>query len=211
MRASVFPGPAPRRPLPFRRVPPMTADSFPTPDSSSPDQLASPPAPVPPPQQVPEAAGERDGDGGGERRRIPIGTQRPGVRPPKLPPRHQFVASATSSVLGDTPLPPVRPAAPPAATEAVTSTAAPPVAPSAAPVPSVSGPVVSAADIEARAAAAGGEAPRDARGGPRRGGDQGVTVRARAAWRPGPGLSLRGCPPAVKARRCSESPCRPRG
>lgn len=151
----------------------MTADSFPTPDSSSPDQLASPPAPVPPPEQVPEAAGERDGDGGGERRRIPIGTQRPGVRPPKLPPRHQFVASATTSVLGDTPLPPVRPAAPPAATEAVTSTAAPPVAPSAAPVPSVSGPVVSAADIEARAAAAGGEAPRDARGGPRRGGDQG--------------------------------------
>ena len=153
----------------------MTADSFPTPDSSSPDQLASPPAPVPPPQQVPEAAaaGEGDGDGGGERRRIPIGTQRPGVRPPKLPPRHQFVASATSSVLGDTPLPPVRPAAPPAATEAVTSTAATPVAPSAASVPSVSGPVVSAADIEARAAAAGGEAPRDARGGPRRGGDQG--------------------------------------
>ena len=153
----------------------MTADSFPTPDSSSPDQLASPPAPVPPPQQVPEAAaaGEGDGDGGGERRRIPIGTQRPGVRPPKLPPRHQFVASATSSVLGDTPLPPVRPAAPPAATEAVTSTAATPVAPSAASVPSVSGPVVSAADIEARAAAAGGEAPRDARGAPRRGGDQG--------------------------------------
>ena len=153
----------------------MTADSFPTPDSSSPDQLASPPAPVPPPQQVPEAAaaGEGDGDGGGERRRIPIGTQRPGVRPPKLPPRHQFVASATSSVLGDTPLPPVRPAAPPAATEAVTSTAATPVASSAAPVASVSGPVVSAADIEARAAAAGGEAPRDARGGPRRGGDQG--------------------------------------
>ncbi|MCY3013847.1 MAG: S1 RNA-binding domain-containing protein [Planctomycetota bacterium] len=153
----------------------MTADSFPTPDSSSPDQLASPPAPVPPPEQVPEAAaaGEGDGDGGGERRRIPIGTQRPGVRPPKLPPRHQFVASATSSVLGDTPLPPVRPAAPPAATEAVTSAASASVASSAAPVPSVSGPVVSAADIEARAAAAGGEAPRDARGGPRRGGDQG--------------------------------------
>ena len=153
----------------------MTADSSPTPDSSSPDQLASPPVPVPPPEQVPEAAavGEGDGDGGGERRRIPIGTQRPGVRPPKLPPRHQFVASATASVLGDTPLPPVRPAAPPAATEAVTSAAAAPVAPSAAPVPSVLGPVVSAADIEARAAAAGGDAPRDARGGPRRGGDQG--------------------------------------
>ena len=33
--------------------------------------------------------------------------------------------------------------------------------------------MVSAADIEARAAAAGGDAPRDARGGPRRGGDQG--------------------------------------
>ena len=149
----------------------MTADSSPTPDSSSPDQLASPPVPVPPPEQVPEAAavGEGDGDGGGERRRIPIGTQRPGVRPPKLPPRHQFVASATASVLGDTPLPPVRPAA----TEAVTSAAAAPVAPSAAPVPSVIGPVVSAADIEARAAAAGGDAPRDARGGPRRGGDQG--------------------------------------
>lgn len=153
----------------------MTADSSPTPDSSSPDQLASPPVPVPPPEQVPEAAavGEGDGDGGGERRRIPIGTQRPGVRPPKLPPRHQFVASATASVLGDTPLPPVRPAAPPAATEAVTSAAAAPVAPSAAPVPPVIGPVVSAADIEARAAAAGGDAPRDARGGPRRGGDQG--------------------------------------
>ena len=153
----------------------MTADSSPTPDSSSPDQLASPPVPVPPPEQVPEAAavGDGDGDGGGERRRIPIGTQRPGVRPPKLPPRHQFVASATASVLGDTPLPPVRPAAPPAATEAVTSAAAAPVAPSAAPVPSVIGPVVSAADIEARAAAAGGDAPRDARGGPRRGGDQG--------------------------------------
>lgn len=155
----------------------MTADSSPTPDSSSPDQLASPPAPVPPPEQVPEAAaaavGEGDGDGGGERRRIPIGTQRPGVRPPKLPPRHQFVASATASVLGDTPLPPVRPAATPAATEAVTSAAAAPVAPSAAPAPSVIGPVVSAADIEARAAAAGGDAPRDARGGPRRGGDQG--------------------------------------
>ena len=153
----------------------MTADSSPTPDSSSPDQLASPPVPVPPPEQVPEAAavGEGDGDGGGERRRIPIGTQRPGVRPPKLPPRHQFVASATASVLGDTPLPPVRPAATPAATEAVTSAAAAPVAPSAAPVPSVIGPVVSAADIEARAAAAGGDAPRDARGGPRRGGDQG--------------------------------------
>jgi len=153
----------------------MTADSSPTPDSSSPDQLASPPAQVPPPEQVPEAAsaGEGDGDGGGERRRIPIGTQRPGVRPPKLPPRHQFVASATASVLGDTPLPPVRPAATPAATEAVTSAAAAPVAPNAAPVPSVIGPVVSAADIEARAVAAGGEAPRDARGGPRRGGDQG--------------------------------------
>jgi len=83
------------------------------------------------------------------------------------------VASATASVLGDTPLPPVRPAATPAATEAVTSAAAAPVAPNAAPVPSVIGPVVSAADIEARAVAAGGEAPRDARGGPRRGGDQG--------------------------------------
>ena len=153
----------------------MTADSSPTPDSSSPDQLASAPAPVPPPEQVPEAAsvGEGDGDGGGERRRIPIGTQRPGVRPPKLPPRHQFVASATASVLGDTPLPPVRPAATPAATEAVTSAAAAPVAPSAASVAAVIGPVVSAADIEARAAAAGGDAPRDGRGGPRRGGDQG--------------------------------------
>ena len=153
----------------------MTADSSPTPDSSSPDQLAFPPVPVPPPEQVPEAAtvSEGDGEGGGERRRIPIGTQRPGVRPPKLPPRHQFVASATASVLGDTPLPPVRPAAPPAATEAATNAAAAPVAPSAAPVPSVIGPVLSAADIEARAAAAGGDAPRDARGGPRRGGDQG--------------------------------------
>jgi small subunit ribosomal protein S1 len=46
-------------------------------------------------------------------RRIPIGTQRPGVAPPKLPPRHQYVVT-----------PPAQPEAPPA-TEAVAESAVP--------------------------------------------------------------------------------------
>ena len=157
----------------------MTADPSPTPETPSPDQLGHAPAPTTDQGPAAEAAAAGDSEGGGEKRRIPIGTQRPGVRPPKLPPRHQFVASATSSVLGDAPLPPVRPAAPqaPAATGSVSHAApgqeavAASVAPSAPSAPL--GPVVSAAEIEARAAAAGGDAPRESRGGPRRGGDQG--------------------------------------
>ena len=152
----------------------MTADPSPIPETPSPDQLG--PAPTLDQGSAAEAAATGDADGGVEKRRIPIGTQRPGIRPPKLPPRHQFVASATSSVLGDAPLPPVRPAAPQA--PAAAGPASPSVAsheaasaPLAPPAPL--GPVVSAAEIEARAAAAGGDAPRDSRGGPRRSGDQG--------------------------------------
>jgi len=42
-----------------------------------------------------------------EPRRIPIGTQRPGVTPPKLPPRHQFVVTSQPE-----PVPPVAEATP---------------------------------------------------------------------------------------------------
>ncbi len=96
-------------------------------------------------------AGHAGDAASGEKRRIAIGTQRPGVRPPKAPPRHQYVASATSSVLGDS-IPatgPIR--VPGSAAPAPQAPAAPIVAPGAT--------VVSAADIEARAAAAGGQAP----------------------------------------------------
>jgi small subunit ribosomal protein S1 len=146
----------------------MTADPSPTPETPSPDQSGL--APTLDQGSSAEAAAAGDADGGGEKRRIPIGTQRPGIRPPKLPPRHQFVASATSSVLGDTPLPQVRPTAPQA------PAAAGPASPSVASHEEASvsrGSVVSAAEIEARAAAADGGAPRGSPGGPRRGGDQG--------------------------------------
>lgn len=142
----------------------MTAESSPTPDPSVPEHPQNL-SPAPPAEA---AGGDTDGNEGAERRRIPIGTQRPGVRPPKLPPRHQFVASATSSVLGDTPLPPVRPPVPVAPRDGGGSAPTNAVA-----SPATDQPVTSAADIEARAAAAGGEAPREARGAPRRGGEPG--------------------------------------
>jgi len=144
----------------------MTADSSPTPDSPLPsEQGAAIPAEQPSAEAMVESSTAAEGDASAERRRIPIGTQRPGVRPPKLPPRHQYVASATSSVLGDLPPGPVRPATPPS-----------PTSPAASAVPAPSGPVVTAADIEARAAAAGGPA---AEGGPSRGRDSRGSDRGR--------------------------------
>jgi len=144
----------------------MTADSSPTPDSPLPsEQGAAIPAEQPSVDASVEGSTAADGEAGTERRRIPIGTQRPGVRPPKLPPRHQYVASATSSVLGDLPPGPVRPVSPSA-----------PTSPAASAVPAPSGPVVTAADIEARAAAAGGPA---AEGGPSRGRDSRGSDRGR--------------------------------
>jgi len=152
----------------------MTADSSPTPDSPLPAE--SSPAPIPEQGAAPENATGGEGDGGGERRRIPIGTQRPGVRPPKLPPRHQYVASATSAVLGGVPAAPVPPRSTPVAAEGKPAAGVPvegeATASSGATSPPA-GPVVSAADIEARAAAAGGGAPQGPRGGDRRGGKDG--------------------------------------
>jgi len=145
----------------------MTADSSPTPDSPLPsEQGAAIPAEQPSAEATVEGSTAAEGDAGAERRRIPIGTQRPGVRPPKLPPRHQYVASATSSVLGDLPPGPVRPASPPS-----------PTSPAAPAAPAVSGPVVTAADIEARAAAAGGPS---AESGPPRGRDSRGSDRGRS-------------------------------
>lgn len=122
----------------------MSTASNPNPESESAPESASQPA-----GQPAAAEGAPQAAESGERRRIAIGTQRPGVVPPKLPPRHQY-ASATAAVLGDVPSPaPVAPREP----------APPPAAPAA---------VLSAGDIEARAAAA---APAPA--SPPRGGDRG--------------------------------------
>jgi len=122
----------------------MSTASNPNPESESAPESAGQPA-----GQPAAAEGAPQAAESGERRRIAIGTQRPGVVPPKLPPRHQY-ASATAAVLGDVPSPaPVAPREP----------APPPAAPAA---------VLSAGDIEARAAAA---APAPA--SPPRGGDRG--------------------------------------
>ena len=148
----------------------MTADpeSLPSP---------SPAAENIPPREAEPAADAGSADAGpagdtasGEKRRIAIGTQRPGVKPPKAPPRHQYVASATSSVLGD-----ALPAAGPIRAPGTAAPAAPAPQAPAAPIVAPGTPVVSAADIEARAAAAGGQAPAGDRpprhdGGRREGG-----------------------------------------
>ncbi len=137
----------------------MTADSNPTPDQPPPEAAPAPGAPTPP--AAPADAGDAGDAAALEKRRIAIGTQRPGVKPPRMPPRHQYVASATASVLGEVP-PSTGPVRAPGAT------AVPPTAPAEASAPG-SAPVVSAADIEARAAAAGAAPaePRRAEGGGR--------------------------------------------
>ena len=139
----------------------MSTASNPNPDSeSAPEPVGQPAGAAADTSSQQPAVGETPSasDGGaaaGERRRIAIGTQRPGVAPPKLPPRHQY-ASATAAVLGDAaPVAPRPPVAPP------------PAAPAA---------VLSASDIEARAAAAApAPAPAPAPGPGQRGGDRGRT------------------------------------
>ncbi|MFM7521497.1 MAG: S1 RNA-binding domain-containing protein [Planctomycetota bacterium] len=49
--------------------------------------------PTPPTAGDAPAGGDDSADAAATRRRIAIGTQRPGVAPPRLPPRHQFVTS----------------------------------------------------------------------------------------------------------------------
>ena len=97
-------------------------------------------------QSAPGAESQHE-DSGAQPRRIPIGTQRPGVKAPTLAPRYQYVA-ATPANPGAEAVPPVQPSAaaavaPPAAEQAgvgqaeppqaVTPVAAAPVAPSAPP------------------------------------------------------------------------------
>ena len=91
-------------------------------------------------------------------RRIPIGTQRPGVTPPKLPPRHQYVVSTSAAEAGE----PVAPATP--ATPA--GSAAPAAAESVAPAPPATTiPAPTAPAATTAAPPREGKPRRDKRGG----------------------------------------------
>ena len=88
----------------------------------------------------------------GSPRRIPIGTQRPGIVPPKLPPRHQYVVPTTGTPEG----------APPAAAEA----SAPETPALSAGVPATE--AAPAVPAESGAAGRGQQRPEGGPGGERR-------------------------------------------